>query len=128
MSWYRVEIFDDLKSNLIGWLTPIEDNKVHFTKKKDWKDATEKERKASYPVYRYKDYSRRSGVYAYAYSPGKDIIYIYFTGKKRGWYKYDIESAPEYVINNMIKKAKKGYGLNRYINKHPRTYYWKGAY
>lgn len=85
-------------------------------------------REATYTVYRYKNYSRRSGVYAYAYSPKKDIIYVYFTGKKRGWYKYDKRSAPGYVIDEMIQRARKGWGLNRYINKHPDTYYWKGTY
>ena len=93
------------------------------------KENLEKDpRTRTYPVYRYKNYSRRSGVYAYALSPDERIIYVYFLGKKRGWYKYDYNSAPSYVIDNMVKRAKSGWGLNRYINKHPMTYYWKGTY
>lgn len=85
-------------------------------------------RVGNYPIYEYRNYSRKSGVYAFAYSPDKSIIYVYFKGKKRGWYKYDKKSAPSYVIDEMIQRAVKGWGLNRYINKHPQTYYWKGSY
>lgn len=85
-------------------------------------------RNMAYPVFRYKNYSRRSGVYAYAISPDKKIIYVYFLGKKRGWYKYDTFSAPQFVIKEMVNRAISGWGLNRYINKHPQTYYWKGRY
>lgn len=92
------------------------------------KEREENPRTKTYPVYRYKNYSRKSGVYAYAYSPDKTVIYIYFKGKRRGWYKYDIYSAPRWMIETMIKRAKSGWGLNRYVNKHPQTYYWKGTY
>ena len=81
-----------------------------------------------YPVFRYKNYSRKSGVYAYAYSPDNTIIYVYFLGKKRGWYKYDQFSSNKSMIERMIQLAKKGWGLNRFINKHPQTYYWKGTH
>lgn len=85
-------------------------------------------RVGNYPVYQYKNYSRKSGVYAYAYSPNNAIIYVYFLGANKAWYKYDTKSAPSYVIDEMIRRAKNGWGLNRYINKHPKTYYWKGHY
>lgn len=85
-------------------------------------------RYAEYPVYRYANYSKRSGVYAYAFNSDETIIYVYFLGKKRAWYKYDIQSAPKYVIKEMIRRAVNGWGLNRYINAHPKTYYWKGNY
>ena len=91
-------------------------------------ETLENKRNKTYPVYRYKNYSRKSGVYAYAYSPDHSIIYVYFTGPARAWYKYDTKSGPNWVIWEMIKKAKKGWGLNRFINKHPKTYYWKGKY
>lgn len=97
--------------------------KAEEAKSKKLNPRTEK-----YPVYRYKNYSRKSGVYAYAISPDGTIIYVYFKGKKRGWYKYDVYSAPRFVIKNMVKRAKSGWGLNRYINKHPDTYFWKGTY
>ena len=100
---------------------------------REGEERTEKERESNprtktYPVYRYKNYSRKSGVYAYAYSPDNTVIYIYFKGKRRGWYKYDIYSAPRWMIETMIKRAKSGWGLNRFVNKHPKTYYWKGTY
>lgn len=88
----------------------------------------ESRRNAVYPFMRYKNSSNRSGVYGYAISPDDSTIYVYFTGKKRGFYKYDTESAPSYVIKEMIRRARGGWGLNRYINKHPKTYYWKGTY
>lgn len=97
-------------------------------KKKNEEEKAKDPRNMVYPVFRYKNYSRRSGVYAYAISPNKKIIYVYFLGKKRGWYKYDTMSAPSFVIENMVKRAISGWGLNRYINKHPQTYYWKGQY
>lgn len=96
--------------------------------KKSEEEIKEKKRNEVYPVFRYKNYSRKSGVYAYAISPDKKVIYVYFLGKKRGWYKYDVYSAPEFIIKNMVKRALSGWGLNRYINKHPQTYYWKGTY
>lgn len=85
-------------------------------------------RNKNYTIYRYANLSKRSGVFAYAFNNDETIIYVYFTGKRHGWYKYDTKSAPEFVIKARIEKAKKGYGLNRYINKHPKTYFWKGTY
>lgn len=83
-------------------------------------------REEQFDIYRYKNYSRKSGVYAFAISPDKTIIYVYFNGGSL--YKYDISSAPEYAINNMVKRAKSGWGLNRYINKHKPDYYFKGKW
>lgn len=101
--------------------------KTEEAKKTEAERLSEK-RNQAYPVFRYKNYSRKSGVYAYAISPDKSTIYVYFLGRKRGWYKYDVHSAPTFVIQEMVKRAIKGWGLNRYINKHPQTYYWKGTY
>lgn len=118
----------------IGKKEKVNPRKETFKKQQEElkKENEEKEaknpRNQVYPVFRYKNYSRRSGVYAYAISPDKTIIYVYFLGKNRGWYKYDIYSAPSYVIKNMVKRAISGWGLNRYINAHPQTYYWKGHY
>lgn len=127
--------------SIIGKKEKVDPKKAAFEKsQKEQKEKNEEEKRAEeekaakdprnqvYPVFRYKNYSRKSGVYAYAISPNKKIIYVYFLGKKRGWYKYDTQSAPEFVINNMVKRAISGWGLNRYINKHPQTYYWKGTY
>lgn len=85
-------------------------------------------RSEKYPILRYKNYSRKSGVYAYAISPDKRIIYVYFIGKKRALYKYDVESASSFEIREMVKRAKSGWGLNRYINKHEPGYYYRGKY
>ena len=79
-----------------------------------------------YPVYKYKNYSRRSGVYAYAYNPQKTVIYVYFTGDKQAWYRYYYGDGAN--VKRMIQHAKSGYGLNRYINKNLPPYYWKGKF
>lgn len=110
-----------------------EENKFNKFKEEHtekWREYINKgdRREQVYPVFRYKNYSRKSGVYAYAISPDKKIIYVYFLGKKRGWYKYDTFSAPAWIIKEMVQRAKKGWGLNRFINQHPKTYYWKGQY
>lgn len=127
-----VEIFE-VRNDLTTRKTTVGELLKKLSKEKGFKleepeDTLENKRNKTYPVYRYKNYSRRSGVYAYAYSSDHSVIYVYFTGKDRAWYKYDVKSGPNWVIWEMIRRAKKGWGLNRFINKHPKTYYWKGKY
>lgn len=119
-------IYKIVNSNLVK--IKVKDAIENIAKLKGIKLKEPDPRTMVYPVYRYKNYSRRSGVYAYAYSNDKTIIYVYFIGERRAWYKYDIKSASRPLIEEMIRRAKKGWGLNRFINKHPKTYYWKGKY
>lgn len=83
-------------------------------------------REGKYPFTRYKNYSRKSGVYAYGISPDKTDIHILFTSG--AIYKYDTKSTPSFRIAEMIKRAKSGWGLNRYLNWKRPGYYYKGRW
>lgn len=92
------------------------------------KEESEKynNRKGEYPITRYKNYSRKSGVYAYGMNEEGTDIHIYFSSG--AIYKYNTESAPIFRIREMIKRAKSGWGLNRYLNWKRPGYYYKGRW
>lgn len=118
MHLYKVTI-NDIEEP-IGYLIPKSGKKIRITIHDDGD--------TNYPIYKYKNYSHRSGVYAYAYSPDKKEIYIYFKGPKRAWYKYSKKDISAWIVDTMIRRAKRGWGLNRFINKYLPQYYWKGHY
>ncbi len=61
-----------------------------------------------------------SGVDSYIIN--KDSIDVLFKGNNR-IYRYSYQSAGKYNVDNMIKLAIRGYGLNGYINLYCRNLY-----
>lgn len=104
----------------------VNNNSKSVEENRNEKSPLNEKRTERYTITRYKNYSRKSGVYAYAFSPDKSTIYVYFNDHHL--YKYDDVSSYKFRISEMIKRAKSGWGLNRYINKHKPSYYYKGRW
>lgn len=78
-------------------------------------EDSEESRKKEYPRFPYRNYSHKSGVEAVSISDDNFTINVYF--KNGSIYKYDKDSASSWMIDEMIKRAKKGYGLNSFLVK-----------
>jgi len=67
----------------------------------------------------YANLSGKSGVRAYQFGVG----FIIVTFKDGSNYRYSYPSAGKTRVDEMINRARAGYGLNRYINKSVRSAY-----